>query len=191
MERAPFLPRPPHRPVWVNNRGRLLEGSCQVGTRLLSLFSCFYHPVVLLLAVSEPTRTWVFMVLDVVSRTETHQSLIRIKTREVSCATRPAVPGTTCPRKPSVPDWCPSRRSTNRVAALGPSSSQTSANPFVAHRRGDSVPPARGSRIRGWALPIKSHGYEPTPFPAHAPPHPFPRQAKARVTSKATSSRMR
>ncbi len=118
MERAPFLPRPPHRPVWVNNRGRLLEGSCQVGTRLLSLFSCFYHPVVLLLAVSEPTRTWVFMVLDVVSRTETHQSPIRIKSRKVGWATRPSVPGTPCPRKPSVPNRCPSGRSTNRVTAV-------------------------------------------------------------------------
>jgi len=146
-----------------------------VSTRLRSLFPCFYNPVVLLLAVSELTRTWVFMVLDVVSRTETHQSPIRIKTRKVGWATRPAVPGTTCPRKPSVPDWCPSGRSTNRVAARGPSSSQTSANPFVAHRRGDSVPPARGSRIRGWALPITSHGYEPTPFPAHAHPHPSSR----------------
>lgn len=53
------------------------------------------------------------------------------------------------------------------------------ANPFVAHRRGDSVPPRSGRKAGMRTWPIKSRGSEPTPLPAHVR---IPTHAKARET---------
>jgi hypothetical protein len=62
-----------------------------------------------------------------------------------------------------------------------------SANPLLAHRRGVSGSPTYGRKIQVRARLIKPRGCQPTPIPA---PALTLSQAKARVTSKGTVSRM-